>query len=466
MSVASPAGVAAPNAGRLAEFVAGLEFEALPPEVLERARWVLADTVGCMLGGAATALGAAVVDVLAPLAGRDEATIVGTPHRADCVTAAFANAVLADALDYEDTLIGHPSAAAVPAALAVGEYAGASGREVLTAIVAGYEVGVRVARAIAATPERARQVAVTYAWHGFCAAAAAGRGLGLGLEPLLDAFGYVGASSPLPVWLTKWGRPVHWLKQNFGEQTRAGVLAALMARGGVPAPRLMLDSDLGFWRMVGSDRYRPDELTRDLGERWAILDTTFKPYPACRFIHTALDAIRALREEHELDPRAVDRVVVRSFGEMVDWFGDRRPQTMVDAEFSVPYVAALALLGREPGVGWYDSAALRDPEVLALADRVDLERDEECEALFWSERRYAAVVEVTTREGRRLRARRDWARGGREVPLSDDEMSRKFLDLARPGLPAGRAERLLADLRAIDRCPDVRPVARALAAEV
>lgn len=353
----------------------------------------------------------------------------------------------------------------MPAALAVGERVGASGRDVLTAIVAGYEIGLRVGQAIRPTPETAAVVASWYHWQGFCAVVPAARLLRLSREQCRDALGYTGACSPVPVWVTKYGRPVHWIKNDYGEQARVGVLAALMARGGLRAPRHLLDHDLGLWRMIGSDRYRPEELTRGLGGHWLILDTTVKPYPCCRYIHSTLDALRDLAREHSLQADEIDQVVVRSFGGMTRWFADYRPSTMVDADFSVPYAAALVLSGREPGPAWYDSATLSDPGVLALADRVRLEQDEECDALFWNERRYVTRVEVTTRDGRRLHARPDSPRGGRELPLSEEELTEKFLALARVALPAVRGRHVLTDLLAIDRFGDIRPIVRALATE-
>lgn len=448
----------APNAEHLAEFAVGLRFADLPPAVVDRARWIIADTVGCMLGARATDIGTTMVDALAALGGRADATIVGTPHRADCVTAAFANAVLADTLDYEETLLGHPSATAVPAALAVGEHRGASGAELISAVVAGFEIGVRLARAIWPSPERGASVAVMHTWHGFCAAVAAGRLLNLGVDQFLDAFGYVGASTPLPLWYTKVGRPCHWLKGNYGEMARAGVLAAFMGRAGILTPRRILDEDLGFARMAGSDVYRAEELFKGLGDEWVILETAFKPYPACRYIHTTLDAVSALVAQHRIVPSAIEAVHVRAFSEMTKWFGDPRPVTTVDAQFSVQYLVALVLLGRTPGPEWYAAETRRDPVVMHLADRVRLETDPECDALYWQEWRHATKVEIVTRDRQRLCVRRDWPRGAPEYPLSEAELTEKFLTLAGTVLSADASTAALAECLEIDRRADVRPL--------
>lgn len=424
---------------RSVDYLHELRYAGIPGEVRERAIDVLLDTLGCMLGGAATDLGAAYIRVTRRVAGDGCSTGFGIERKVDAVSAAFVNAAHADALDYEDTLLGHPSSTIVPAALAAGEMTGASGEELIAAIVAAYDVSVRVAASITPTPERARDVAVRFAWLGFGAAAAAAKILRLSAAQTLDAFGYAGASSPLPVWITKWPRPLHWIKNNLAEQARAGVLGVLAAQDGLGGPRHILDSDLGFWRMVGSDRFNADALHDGLGSRYAIMDTHFKPYPACRWLHTIIEATQRLRDEHRLAPSDITAIRVGAPDETADWFLDPEPATLVDAEFSIPYVVAVTLHAIPPGPGWYAPHTLRDRSVLDLAKKVSVHQTSAVDHGAGSGGRLPCDVAIALRDGREVRTTHADPLGSPERPLPEAVLRAKFVALAAHALGEERA---------------------------
>ncbi|MGH7715544.1 MAG: MmgE/PrpD family protein, partial [Vulcanimicrobiaceae bacterium] len=152
------------------DYLHALKYADLSDEVRARAIDVLLDTMGCMLGGAATDLGKAYIRLTDRIAGQGSSTALGIARKVDAVSAAFVNAAHADALDYEDTLLGHPSSTIIPAALAIGEMVDASGEELIAAIVAAYDVSVRIGASITPTPARARDIAVRFAWFGLAAA--------------------------------------------------------------------------------------------------------------------------------------------------------------------------------------------------------------------------------------------------------------------------------------------------------
>lgn len=422
-----------PHLDGIIDFVKAINFNSFPEEVVDRAGTILLDTVGCALGGSMTSLGTSHAKTLIALAGYGKATAIGVRGAIDPVTAAFLNSTLSDALDYEDTLIAHPSAVVIPAALALGETVGATRRELVEAIVAGYEVSIRVARAIMPSVERQREVAVGYAWGAFGAVTAAAHLLQLSEDEMRHAFGYAGAASPLPIWISKWARPLQWLKNNFGEQTRAGVLGALMARGGFRGPERIFDSEYGFWRMVGSDRFDPGQLSKGLGRDYEILQTEFKPYPACRFLHTTIEVIQDLIQDHQVGPEAVEKVTVRSFRGMTEFFGDRRPDTLVDAQFSLPYSVAVALMGVPVGADWYHPRTLKNPALLAIADRVRIETTSDDDFGF-AQGIYPTEVHLLTNDGNAFTGARDVPLGSRMRPMSRDSHRIKFMTLAAPVL--------------------------------
>ncbi len=439
------------------DYLHGISYDDLPEAVSERALDVVMDTVGCALGGALTDVAAVQVRALTRIAGTGRATALGVGHGLDAVSAVLINAMLSDVLDYEDTIIGlgHPSTAIVPTALAIGETVGASGREILAAVVGGYEVGVRIARAVLPTWQRLQEVPIWQAWNAFGAVAVACKLLGLKAEAGLDAFGYAGAISPLPTWYTRWGRPLHWLKGNYAEQARAGALGAIMAREGVFGPRRLFDSDVGFWRMVGSDRYDPRELTRELGARYETLGIHFKPYPICHFLHPTVEITRSLVKNERLTPDDVEEVVVRSFHYMTEWFDDPAPKTLVDAEFSIPYAVALALLDVPIGPSWYSAETLRNPRMLELASRVRVKGSEEADAGF-ERGLYPTEVTIRTRRGTTFRAFEERPLGGPGRLLATSDLETKFMNLAVPVLGADLAEHAWRTGRTLPALENVR----------
>jgi 2-methylcitrate dehydratase PrpD len=363
----------------------------------------------------------------------------------------------ANALDYDDTgATGHPGSTVIPAALALAEALGRSGTELLAAVLAGYEVWIRIGGGV--QPSWARRVEVygSGTTQTFGAVAAAGRLLGLGTEETLSAFGLAGAFAPLPH-EAKFGWDedrLSWVKDNVAWPAEAGVRAAQLAARAFRATHTILDGERGLARMMGSDRYEPDRMVRGLGTEWEVLGLSLKPYPCCRWIHSTLDAVWEVIARHGVHPDDVRRVTVRSIEAFPAWFGGRRPPTMVDAQFSVPHAIAMVILDR-PRAEWWQAPNRQDSAVEALMDRIALETDPAAQAA-WATLRHSARVPVTviveTAAGRFEHARRQ-ARGGLDEPLDDDELERKYRELAEPvlGVPgAARVRDLVGTLETLD----------------
>ncbi len=440
----------------LARFTAALSLDAVPTPVVRAVKRLVLDHLGCALGGSRTPLAGAAADVAAADGG-SAATVVGTRQRAAPGPAAFANALAANALDYDDTgATGHPGATVIPAALALAEAGGRSGAELLTAVVAGYEVWSRVAAAVQPSWERRVEVYGGGVTQTFGAAAAAARLLRLGPEATMEAFGLAGAFAPLPH-EAKFGwdeAQLSWIKDNVAWPAEGGVRAARLAARGFPATRTIFDGDRGLARMMSSDRCDFDRMVRGLGSEWEVLGLSLKPYPCCRWIHSTLDAVRDLVARHGLRPGDVRRVTVRSIEAFPAWFHRRRPVTMVDAEFSVPHAVAMAILDR-PRAEWWQAANRAAPAVLDLVDRVELETDPAAQAAWVTIRhsaRIPATVAIETPAGTVEHSRRH-ARGGPDEPLTDDETARKYRELAEPvlGAPgAARVRELVDELESLD----------------
>ncbi len=414
------AALASPTA-RVAEYIATARFEDLPTEVVAAAKWLILDGVANAIGGVALTPGRLQLELFEEFGGAPQATVLATGRRLPVTSAACLNAAFANLLDFDDTYktLAHPGATAIPPAFAVGEYVGASGREVINAVVLGYEVPLRITWASLSTPERYRQVWGLSVWGTFGAVAAAAALLRLTPEQTRHALGLGGFNAPVPN-MRKLGleleeRPFSWTKNNYGWAVMGGVLGALLARRGFRGNASILDGERGFWAMAGSDRCDPEKIVLGLGRDYWLPDTGFKPYACCRWTHTTLDAVRQLMAERPgLDPAAIERVEIATFFELSNNFAAGFPQNIVDAQFNLRHVVALELLGRSPARG-LSEADLTDPTVRNLTERIHVRNDPEADRLYFEAGKMLARVRLVLRDGTALAAEEavPWGNPGR-----------------------------------------------------
>jgi len=366
-----------------------------------------------------------------------------------------------DVMDYEETYLGlcHPNASVVPATIAVGERMGASGKDVINALVVGNEVAIRVGLAMRPSEERTQQGGSAYTWHCFGSVASASKLMGLTAAETMNAFGFTGSSTALPTSICKWNRPLHWVKNNFQRQTDAGILGALMAQHGFMGPVDILDSDLGFWRMAGSDRYDMERTRKGLGKEYEILKVGFKKYPTCRWMHSTLDAVADIMKETFIKADEIDEIAVRTVSELRQWFVDYEPKSLIDAEFSIPYSVATLILGYEPGLEWFKEETLKDPEVLSLARRVRLKSTAGQDQIFYNStvQMAGAEVEIMLKDGSLLRKSKnmetDDLTGSSENPI---DIVEKFRCCAMSaGMEAAQAEDIVAVVEGLDELNDI-----------
>ena len=429
---------------QIAAFVAGAR-----PPAGARARGAAAiiDTMGVAIAGSIEPAAQIVRRTLGPL---DPGTlgpcsVWGTSSRAAPPDAALANGTAAHALDYDDMCfvsLAHPSAPLVPAIVAAGELAGAPGTAVLDAYVAGFEIQARLGRLM--NPRHYQR-----GWHctstlgALSAAAGAARLLGLDAAATAQALAIAASSAS-------------GLKENFGTMVkplhaglaaRDGVLAAMLAKGGMTASASALDGAQGY--LYAFDSERDDLLTAvaDLGSRWEILDTgiTVKLYPSCAGTHPTLDAVLDLIADERFTADAVERIDVDVDAIVPTILIYARPTTALEAKFSLPFCVAAAVVFGSVGIDTFDDARIRDPKVSALMSRVTMRVDEEIGKGKPS--LTEARVRVTLTDGRVLVREAHGARGYPEKPASPADLETKFLSCATRAVPESEARATLARLR-------------------
>lgn len=450
---------------RLAEYVGDVTYESLPPDVVARVKLFALDSFGLGIGATATELGQNIVKMARAQGGLRQSTILGQGGKTSCSWAAWANSSLSNLFDYDDTYLGvsHPGNCSIPPALAIGEMKHVDGKQFIAAIVAAYEVLNRVVYAIYPSVDRAKQLWVTLCGHVFGSMAASSKLLGLTTRQTVNAFGLGGGCAPLPMALgdKHAERPMGFFKNGFGWAAMSGVFWTTMAKDDVLGVHDILDGD-SFWLRAGSDRCNFDSLVDGLGKRYTVLETSFKPYSSCRYIHPVADAAIALFRDNAIDVSDIERIRVRGIKQLTD-FRDPVPQCMMDAEFSLPHVMAMVALGRRPGIEWTSEASFKDPVVRALANKVRIEDDPEADALMDKERGKVLLttVEVVTRKGSFTTQVR-YPKGSPENPITLDEVRQKFMDLAEPVL-GNKARKLSQQIDALDDVQDMVTVAELLA---
>lgn len=376
----------APITRDLAAFASEADYERLPPEVIAHLKLLLLDLSGIMIrAGAELASTARLLEGLRALEfGAGSVRAFSVPESLPPAAAALCDAMAAHSLDFDDThgaASTHPGAATVAAGLACAQLAGASGREVLAALAAGYEVHLRLSLGLVPSEHYARGHALTSTCGTFAAAATAGRLLGLTPAQMEQAFGLcLNQASGSLQFLDggTWGK-----RFQVGYAAFNGVVAALLARAGFEGVRNPIEGRHGFLHNY-SGAPNPDAVLDGLGETYVSLKTGVKPYPVCRYAHAAMDAVIALRDRHGIAPEEVSRIEIglgRVGHELVGIPAEekRRPKTFVDGQFSMPYCAAVALV--EGGMTWDDlQRHLESSATLALCRKVEVVLDPQAEA--------------------------------------------------------------------------------------
>ncbi|MGJ4880539.1 MULTISPECIES: MmgE/PrpD family protein [unclassified Bradyrhizobium] len=436
----------------LAAYVAELKYDDIPPEVLDRAKVLTLDFLGSAIRARREAESTpSVVKMLAALKldAAGEATVFGDGRTWTPAVAALLNGTMGHSLDFDDTHADsslHPSAPVVPAAFAVGEMVGASGREVLTAIVAGYEVCCRLGNALDPTSHYARGFHPTATAGTYGAAAAAGKLFGLSEQQLIYAFGVSGSQAAGSLQFLVNGA---WNKRyQVGASAMNGVIAATLAKNDFVGAIESVEGKHGL--LVGyTDTPHHDKAVAGLGSTYETMKIGVKPYPSCRYTHAAIDAIIALRREHNLTPDQVKRVEIGLHRNGITLTGDaatkRHPTSIVGGQFSMFFTGALALdQGR---FGWDDYTRLGDAAINALADKFDVVQDDKLE--IGRSHPFGARVTITTADGVHERLHDDPSGEPTSFPTAQ-AMSDKFLTLARPVL-SSRAQSFADAILSLER---------------
>jgi 2-methylcitrate dehydratase PrpD len=465
-----PALAAPENKGltaEIADFLAGTSFNALPANLIELSRKHILDSLGLALAGEKAQSGPIARRYVSGM-GPGAASVLGTALTAQPRFAAFANAVAIHADDYDDTqlavakdrvygLLTHPSVTALPAALAIAEAEGRSGRDFLTAYHLGVEVECKLAEA---SNPRAYQTGFhsTGLFGVFGAAAAAAKLRRLDAKKIRIAMGVAGAEAS-------------GVRENFGTMTKpfqaghaaeGGILAADLAALGWTAAKNIFEGPVGFYAAAAGG-YDAGAISGRLGKPWTFLSpgVSIKPHPSGSLSHPAMDAMERLIRANALKADQVASVRVGVNKPTMTALFHHRPTTGLEAKFSMEYCMAVLLVDGKAGLGQFTDAAVNRPAVQAMLRRVEFVNDPAADAAGADKMR--SFIAIKRKDGKTIIGMADYAKGSPQFPMTFDDVADKFRDCAQyGGLSDANAKAVIAQVQTIERLDDMRALTRLL----
>lgn len=450
---------------QFAEHFANAKFEDLSSDVVEATKKEILDLLGVALGGASQPGATHVCDLVSEWGGKEESSIIGRRQKVPAPNAAQANATMAHALDFDDVheaAVMHPGIAAIPAAIAVAEAHGnLSGKELITSVALGVDMMCRLA--LATTPGKNP---IDLGWHltslfGYMGSAAtAARVMGLAEEKIVDAIGIGYHQCAGNGQCVKDGALTKRLGPGFA--IKGGITAALLAKAGVTGSKNSFEGEWGLYRQYMNGDYSREILTADLGKRFEGVNVAIKPYPCCRGIHPAIDAALALAIEDKIgseDIREIILTVTEAHMSLLCQPEDakRSPRSPVDAQFSIPWGVASAIVGRRVGLDDFTESAITNGEVLDLTRKMRLETDDSLSKPGPDPTR----VKVITKSEKVIERVVQTPLGSLEKPMSFDDCARKFVDCAK-SLDADRVDKIIQLVGKLEQLEDIRGIIRLL----
>jgi aconitate decarboxylase len=447
----------------MAEFVSGLKYEAIPEEVKHRIKLLMLDSLGCALYGADLEWCRILQDSLTKVDSTRECAVWGTKKKLSAPHAALANGTAVQGFELDDVHragVLHVGAVVLPALIPLAEASGRmSGKEFLTAAVAGYEIGPRVGLCMGPAH-------IASGWHSgatlgvFSAAAGAARGLKLDTDETVHALGIAGTQAA-GLMAAQFGAMVK--RMHAGRSSQSGLYGALLAKAGFTGIVNVLESEYGGFCTTLSqskDHFDLKELTAGLGTVWQTMGIALKFYACVGTNHTTLDAIRDMQQERRFGAKDVKKIVVRGSQVTVNHVGWKYvPQGLTSAQLNLPYCVATWLLDGDCFVDQFTDKKVADAARMKLAEKVEVLHDPEITALG-AKFRHKVHVEAHLADGTVMKRTVEAARGSEKKFASDAEIVEKYEKLARKALPAVQVRKLRDAMLGLEKLKDAAELAR------
>ena len=444
---------------KLAEFIESISYADLPEEVIACAKRCLFDYFGCAIFATQTNMGQ-IINAVCQEGGSGVSTILSDMKGSyEASFAALANGTCAHGFELDDVhlpSVSHPGAVVISAALALGEERGVDGKRFIEAVVAGYEAMARIDSTVGSA--HVDHGFHPTASHGtFGAAAAAAKILNLNKEQIANAFGIAGSLASGIMQFSISGTMVKRI--HAGKAAQQGVIIAKLAERGFTGPNDVLEGGYGyctvFRGLLNKEEIDFDAIDRDLSVRYKILDTMIKPSPACGCLHAVVEGLVNIRQDADFRLSDVKEIRVLGHHNLAEMHNDYAPDTILGAQYSLPFTAAMSLVHDIENAGNYlDESILQDEEVLHTAKLIVPVFDEEIEQYF--PEHFSAAVEVVMNDGKVYREVIIDPKGTAENPFSDHDVKRKYSKLVSSVLSKEAAEALAGNIERITSLSNIK----------
>jgi 2-methylcitrate dehydratase PrpD len=385
--------------------------------------------------------------------------IIGTEQKAPYLYAALANGASAHAIEMDDVnneASLHPGVVVFPSSLATGEMVGADGKEFIEAVVSGYEVMIRLGRALGPENSYKRGFHPTGTCGTFGSSIAASKLMGLKEERMVNAMGIAGSQAAGSMEYLAQGA---WTKRfHAGWAALGGMTAAQLAQKGFRGPSSIIEGRDGFLHAYsnGSD---PSKVLEGIGSWFGVIRTSVKPHACCRYMQPPIDAVLKIVKENDLQPDQVEKIrlgLLRAGSQLIaePFESKYSPQSIVDAQFSAPFGAAVALLYRKAGLDEFQLSKIKSENVKRAMRLVECVVDPELDRTF--PKQWGATAEILNREGKKYFAKVDYCKGDPENPLSWDELIEKFHGLCHRRMTKERRLKVVEEVRRLEKVRDLK----------
>lgn len=437
---------------KLADYCSSFSSDSLSSELINRSKKHILDFLGACFAGSQTTPAKIISEYVNSLGGGDEASLVGGAKTIGSY-AALVNGTSAHCLELDDGhrgAMGHPGSAIIPAALATAEKYGASGKDLITSVVIGYEAMLKIGMAVNPS-HRERGFHPTATCGCFGAAVAVGNILDLSRQEMASALGLAGTqASGLFEFLAK-GSMIKRL--HPGKAAFTGVLSSELASKGFDGPDTILEGENGFLEAF-TDGYNLEHFNK-LGSPFEIMNAYIKPYPCCRHIHAAIDAVLLWQEKEGLDPNKLDSITVKTYN-AASHHNNKNITNLLDAQMSIPYTLAVTLsTGRKPTLDKFDPPMADDQEIVSLMKKIEVVPSEEMESRYPQTRATTVIIEQANNEYGEYA---EYPKGSSENPLSEKELREKFLRLTDVFLKKEKSRELIKDTLNLEEIDNISKI--------
>lgn len=437
----------------IADYTLRFSLEQVPFQIQEYAKYMVLDAMGCAVSAVSLPHAISVRKTVLAVGSQAKSTLWGTDKKVGMADAILANSSLIHGMDYDDTHVGgivHPSAGIVATAFSVGEAIHANGKEILEAIVCGYEIIIRLALA-------ARGGFHEKGFHGtgivtpFAAACVAAKLLHYDTSTLINALGICGSQAAA---LQEFLHDGAWVKKiHPGWGGHSAIYSLMMARNGLTGPQKVFEGEFGLYKThIGTNKWLQDEFS-NLGSKWHTADISIKLYPCCHMIHSFIDCAFKIRQQANFDLDKIQKIECRINKTCYSIVcspenAKKRPTSDYGMRFSLPYMIAMSFYKGKIGPGEIDLIHMENPEVTSLIDKIQCIPDDTVS----NEGHFPGWVKVTFSDGKTCTMDQKYEQGAKENPIKKDSIISKYYNNTALHLPLDKAKKIMENILNLETC--------------